>query len=198
MIAVLGDEDGLSAFASVRGVFLWPQATSIRAHDAVDRKEDGRMFLVRRGPKVERTLMEPGKGTSGWRSVRFDRTALSIEGCLTRDSLPSVGVTGFEPATTCTPCKCATGLRYTPKQGANVTEARIRKRKAAFRPPSQRSFRAHRTYISGSLHCPRHGSPRWIGSSAELAFRCLVQETPLSLTLFSRFSGPSKAAFRTR
>jgi hypothetical protein len=23
-------------------------------------------------------------------------------------------VTGFEPATTCTPCKCATGLRYTP------------------------------------------------------------------------------------
>ncbi len=26
-----------------------------------------------------------------------------------------VGVTGFEPATTCTPCKCATGLRYTPK-----------------------------------------------------------------------------------
>ena len=26
-----------------------------------------------------------------------------------------VGVTGFEPATTCTPCKCATGLRYTPR-----------------------------------------------------------------------------------
>ena len=26
-----------------------------------------------------------------------------------------VGVTGLEPATPCTPCKCATGLRYTPK-----------------------------------------------------------------------------------
>ena len=52
-----------------------------------------------------------------------------------------VGVTGFEPAAPCTPCKCATGLRYTPKnlvphlqrshryraalgpnEGANVTE----------------------------------------------------------------------------
>ena len=30
-----------------------------------------------------------------------------------RPSLP-VGVTGLEPATPCTPCKCATGLRYTP------------------------------------------------------------------------------------
>ena len=28
-------------------------------------------------------------------------------------SAPSVEVTGFEPATPCTPCKCATGLRYT-------------------------------------------------------------------------------------
>src|SRR5689334_8294540 len=27
-----------------------------------------------------------------------------------------VGTTGFEPATPCTPCKCATGLRYVPKQ----------------------------------------------------------------------------------
>ena len=26
----------------------------------------------------------------------------------------SVGTTGFEPATPCTPCKCATGLRYVP------------------------------------------------------------------------------------
>ena len=25
-----------------------------------------------------------------------------------------VGMTGFEPATTCTPCKCATRLRYIP------------------------------------------------------------------------------------
>src|SRR5580692_10095466 len=25
-----------------------------------------------------------------------------------------VGTTGFEPATPCTPCKCATGLRYVP------------------------------------------------------------------------------------
>ena len=31
------------------------------------------------------------------------------------EALRSVGVTGFEPATTCTPCKCATGLRYTPR-----------------------------------------------------------------------------------
>ena len=26
-----------------------------------------------------------------------------------------VGTTGFEPATPCTPCKCATGLRYVPR-----------------------------------------------------------------------------------
>ena len=26
-----------------------------------------------------------------------------------------VGETGFEPATPCTPCRCATRLRYTPK-----------------------------------------------------------------------------------
>ena len=26
-----------------------------------------------------------------------------------------VGWTGFEPATSCTPCKCATGLRHHPK-----------------------------------------------------------------------------------
>lgn len=26
-----------------------------------------------------------------------------------------VGTTGFEPATSCTPCKRATGLRYVPK-----------------------------------------------------------------------------------
>lgn len=27
---------------------------------------------------------------------------------------PFVGTTGFEPATSCTPCKRATGLRYVP------------------------------------------------------------------------------------
>ena len=27
-----------------------------------------------------------------------------------------VGVAGFEPTTTCTPCKCATRLRYTPNR----------------------------------------------------------------------------------
>jgi hypothetical protein len=27
-----------------------------------------------------------------------------------------VGTTGFEPATPCTPCKCATGLRYVPRE----------------------------------------------------------------------------------
>ena len=27
-----------------------------------------------------------------------------------------VGVKGFEPSTPCTPCKCATRLRHTPKQ----------------------------------------------------------------------------------
>ena len=30
------------------------------------------------------------------------------------DLLVLVGMTGFEPATTCTPCKCATRLRYIP------------------------------------------------------------------------------------
>jgi hypothetical protein len=34
---------------------------------------------------------------------------------LCETTLLFVGVTGFEPATPCTPCKCATGLRYTPK-----------------------------------------------------------------------------------
>ena len=32
-----------------------------------------------------------------------------------------VGVTGFEPATTCTPCKCATGLRYTPRKLSHIS-----------------------------------------------------------------------------
>lgn len=62
MIAVLGEEDGVSAFAPVRGASPWPQAMSITAHDAVNRREDGRMCLVRRGTKVERALMGPGKG----------------------------------------------------------------------------------------------------------------------------------------
>lgn len=30
-----------------------------------------------------------------------------------------VGMTGFEPATTCTPCKCATRLRYIPMTAVN-------------------------------------------------------------------------------
>jgi hypothetical protein len=33
---------------------------------------------------------------------------------LFNDYPPSVGWTGFEPATTCTPYKCATGLRHHP------------------------------------------------------------------------------------
>ena len=35
---------------------------------------------------------------------------------LNRSAMCSVGETGFEPATTCTPYKCATGLRYSPKR----------------------------------------------------------------------------------
>ena len=31
-------------------------------------------------------------------------------------SLRLVGTAGFEPATPCTPCKCATRLRYAPTQ----------------------------------------------------------------------------------
>lgn len=30
-----------------------------------------------------------------------------------------IGTAGFEPATTCTPCKCATRLRYAPRIGEN-------------------------------------------------------------------------------
>ena len=33
-----------------------------------------------------------------------------------------VGTTGFEPATPCTPCKCATGLRYVPRKRERETE----------------------------------------------------------------------------
>ena len=36
-----------------------------------------------------------------------------------------VGATGFEPATTCTPCKCATGLRYAPNIKATNTSTKI-------------------------------------------------------------------------
>jgi hypothetical protein len=34
---------------------------------------------------------------------------------VSKKELKMVGTTGFEPATPCTPCKCATGLRYVPK-----------------------------------------------------------------------------------
>src|SRR5215475_13348726 len=32
-----------------------------------------------------------------------------------------VGATGFEPATPCTPCKCATRLRHAPTVGRSLT-----------------------------------------------------------------------------
>ncbi len=38
-----------------------------------------------------------------------------------------VGTTGFEPATPCTPCKCATGLRYVPNySGTNFISYNLR------------------------------------------------------------------------
>ena len=38
-----------------------------------------------------------------------------------------VGVAGFELATPCTPCKCATRLRYTPKGADYSGAARVRR-----------------------------------------------------------------------
>ena len=35
-----------------------------------------------------------------------------------------VGATGFEPATPCTPCKCATRLRHAPTEAASLTISR--------------------------------------------------------------------------
>ena len=43
-----------------------------------------------------------------------------------------VGATGFEPATPCTPCKCATRLRHAPTEAASVTA------KTGVRYPSRR------------------------------------------------------------
>ena len=37
-----------------------------------------------------------------------------------RGRLKLVGVIGFEPTTTCTPCKCATGLRHTPCEERSI------------------------------------------------------------------------------
>ena len=45
---------------------------------------------------------------------RFGDTRAAT-GCLSEAYL--VGVTGFEPATPCTPCRCATKLRHTPTIG---------------------------------------------------------------------------------
>jgi pimeloyl-ACP methyl ester carboxylesterase len=42
---------------------------------------------------------------------------------------PLVGTTRFELATPCTPCKCATGLRYVPKK-ESVRGAKVRKKPA--------------------------------------------------------------------
>ena len=41
-----------------------------------------------------------------------------------------VGMTGFEPATTCTPCKCATRLRYIPN--SNIYIERLTKKSKTF------------------------------------------------------------------
>ncbi len=37
------------------------------------------------------------------------------------NGLQFVGMTGFEPATPCTPCKCATGLRHIPNKNNKYT-----------------------------------------------------------------------------
>ena len=42
------------------------------------------------------------------------------------NTLDLVGWTGFEPATPCTPCKCATGLRHHPNWTANVHEIALK------------------------------------------------------------------------
>ncbi len=66
--------------------------------------------------------IKSGRLDSNQRPLRPERSALP--GCATarkyiipanRDNHFLVGWTGFEPATSCTPCKCATGLRHHPK-----------------------------------------------------------------------------------
>ncbi len=50
-------------------------------------------------------------------------------------SLTFVGVAGFEPTTSSTPCWRATELRYTPKRGTNVMQLH-RKSNSALRGQS--------------------------------------------------------------
>src|SRR5678815_3376225 len=47
-----------------------------------------------------------------------------------------VGATGFEPATPCPPCRCATGLRYAPTKGRRIYATRSIQRK---RPRANRN-----------------------------------------------------------
>jgi hypothetical protein len=51
-------------------------------------------------------------------------------------SLIMVGAKGFEPSTPCTPCRCATRLRYAPtgRQGASKTTARPDRFRVLARP----------------------------------------------------------------
>jgi hypothetical protein len=45
-----------------------------------------------------------------------------------------VGTTGFEPATPCTPCKCATGLRYVPNPPLEGPQKYAKKAKSPNNP----------------------------------------------------------------
>ena len=47
-----------------------------------------------------------------------DAAACPAAGKIGNHAADLVGVAGFELATPCTPCKCATRLRYTPTRGA--------------------------------------------------------------------------------
>src|SRR5690625_4499302 len=50
-----------------------------------------------------------------------------------------VGVRGFEPPTTCTPCRCATRLRYTPIRERHIIPSQKEKRAKGPRSLQERS-----------------------------------------------------------
>src|SRR5690606_37439359 len=64
----------------------------------------------------------PCPGTTGKVLLRCLRngTANPVTGMHPKNEV--VGATGFEPATSCAPCKCATRLRHAPTGRASVTE----------------------------------------------------------------------------
>src|SRR5262249_12683622 len=68
-----------------------------------------------------------------------------------------VGATGFEPATPCTPCRCATKLRYAPTEASNAVQKSGREHSRGARATQQDCTLARRGAArrGGRLRTPR-------------------------------------------